>query len=186
MPKVSVDFAGPSYFGGKNDQLVLCAGKAGDIHIWDQESGSLLHHFRAQELGSDLTCIAWNHAAEDPFMFATGSHDGAIRIWSKPPEEPVDNELDGGGIIGMVPRTASPSAMDDEWRDIVRTESPVDSSDDASFDSDQTESAGNGNGNGNDGAGSSTAPPTLSLRDRVVAFAAASIKKDGDPPPESQ
>lgn len=27
MPKVPVDFAGPSYFGGKNDQLVLCAGK---------------------------------------------------------------------------------------------------------------------------------------------------------------
>lgn len=27
IPKVPVDFAGPSYFGGKNDQLVLCAGK---------------------------------------------------------------------------------------------------------------------------------------------------------------
>ena len=27
MPKTPVDFAGPSYFGGKNDQLVLCAGK---------------------------------------------------------------------------------------------------------------------------------------------------------------
>ena len=27
MPKSPVDFAGPSYFGGKNDQLVLCAGK---------------------------------------------------------------------------------------------------------------------------------------------------------------
>jgi WD repeat-containing protein 26 len=27
MPKVPVDFAGPSYFGGKNDTLVLCAGK---------------------------------------------------------------------------------------------------------------------------------------------------------------
>ena len=27
MPKMPVDFAGPSYFGGSNDQLVLCAGK---------------------------------------------------------------------------------------------------------------------------------------------------------------
>jgi hypothetical protein len=27
MPKSPVDFAGPSYFGGKDDQLVLCAGK---------------------------------------------------------------------------------------------------------------------------------------------------------------
>jgi WD repeat-containing protein 26 len=28
MPKVPVDFAGPSYFGGKDDQLVLCAAKS--------------------------------------------------------------------------------------------------------------------------------------------------------------
>jgi hypothetical protein len=27
MPKYPVDFAGPSYFGGKDDQLVLCAAK---------------------------------------------------------------------------------------------------------------------------------------------------------------
>lgn len=27
MPKVPVDFAGPSYFGGKDDEFVLCAGK---------------------------------------------------------------------------------------------------------------------------------------------------------------
>ena len=27
LPKATVDFAGPSYFGGKDDQLVLCAGK---------------------------------------------------------------------------------------------------------------------------------------------------------------
>lgn len=32
MPKVTVDFAGPSYFGGKHDELVLCAGK-GVFHI---------------------------------------------------------------------------------------------------------------------------------------------------------
>jgi hypothetical protein len=27
MSKSPVDFAGPSHFGGKDDQLVLCAGK---------------------------------------------------------------------------------------------------------------------------------------------------------------
>lgn len=27
MPKIKVNFAGPSYFGGKNNELVLCAGK---------------------------------------------------------------------------------------------------------------------------------------------------------------
>ncbi|KAF8649190.1 hypothetical protein AX16_005988 [Volvariella volvacea WC 439] len=84
MPKGPVDFAGFSYFGGRNNELVLCATKAGDVHIWDQDSGALLHHIRAQAVGGDLTCIAWNHAAEDPFMFATGSHDGAVKIWTKP------------------------------------------------------------------------------------------------------
>ncbi|KZV75898.1 WD40 repeat-like protein [Peniophora sp. CONT] len=66
MPKFKVDFAGPT----------------GDIHIWDRESGALLHHIRAQNFGGgDLTCIAWNPAA-DPYIFATGSHDGAVRIWT--------------------------------------------------------------------------------------------------------
>ncbi|KIK57376.1 hypothetical protein GYMLUDRAFT_756506 [Collybiopsis luxurians FD-317 M1] len=107
IPKSPVDFAGSSYFGGKSDELVLRAGKgngslthayalggscgflkffltAGGIHIWDQESGALLHHVRAQDLGGDLTCIAWNHAVDNPFMFATGSHDGAVRVWTRP------------------------------------------------------------------------------------------------------
>jgi WD40 repeat protein len=51
----------------------------------------LLHHVRAQASGGDLTCIAWNHAANDPFMFATGSHDGAIRIWTTPPPPSLRN-----------------------------------------------------------------------------------------------
>ncbi|KAH8113819.1 WD40 repeat-like protein [Phellopilus nigrolimitatus] len=83
MPKGAVDFAGPSYFGGKDDQLVLCAGKAGDIHIWDRRSGYLLHSIHAQDLEDDMTSIAWNHAAS-PFMFSTGSHDGTVRIWMSP------------------------------------------------------------------------------------------------------
>ncbi|KAJ7742718.1 WD40 repeat-like protein [Mycena maculata] len=141
MPKHAVEFAGPSYFGGRNDELVLCAGKAGDIHIWDQESGTLLRHIRAQaQQSGDLTCIAWNHAAEDPFMFATGSHDGAVRIWTKPEE--VDPELvhrgdnddvygGGGGEEGsgeaeaddegaQMARSASPFEME-----IERTDSPL-------------------------------------------------------------
>ena len=30
-----------------------------------------------------MTCIAWNPAA-NPFMFATGSHDGSVQIWTTP------------------------------------------------------------------------------------------------------
>jgi hypothetical protein len=138
MPKTPVEFAGPSYFGGKDDQLIVCAGKglpplllnqlideifanvfihlsytAGDIHIWDRESAASLHHVRAQVVGGDLTCLAWNPTA-DPFMFATGSHDGAVRIWtsfshsSQPspyPEFTFQSEGGGGGS----PRTRSPS-----------------------------------------------------------------------------
>ncbi|TFK73519.1 WD40 repeat-like protein [Pluteus cervinus] len=118
MPKVAVDFAGPSYFGGKNNELVLCAGKAGDVHVWDQESGALLHHVRSQALGGDLTCIAWNHAAEDPFMFATGSHDGAVRIWTKAPE---DRATSPTSEDELPPRSQSPAPYVDHE---PRTESP--------------------------------------------------------------
>ncbi|KAJ3806883.1 hypothetical protein F5876DRAFT_90859 [Lentinula aff. lateritia] len=109
-----VDFAGPSYFGGKSDELVLCAGKAGDIHIWDQESGALLHHVRAQDLGGDLTCIAWNHAEDNPFMFATGSHDGALRIWTKF-ERRLQAHSSPAGPDDQLPfftRSSSPSEME--------------------------------------------------------------------------
>ncbi|KAJ3763939.1 hypothetical protein EV360DRAFT_91547 [Lentinula raphanica] len=156
MPKTQVDFAGPSYFGGKNDELVLCAGKAGDIYIWDQESGALLHHVRAQDLGGDLTCIAWNHAEDNPFMFATGSHDGALRIWTKL-ERKSHNQHDSSALDNQLPftRSSSPSEMGD----MQRTDSPFTQQFESSF-ANSVESFGSGN------------------RERVVAFAAA-------PPPNA-
>jgi WD40 repeat protein len=30
-----------------------------------------------------LTCIAWNPSSDDNFMFATGGHDGLVRVWTK-------------------------------------------------------------------------------------------------------
>lgn len=70
------------------DLCIQCLRKrpiqAGDIHIWDRESSTLLHHFYARDLdGGDITCIAWNPAA-DPYMFATGRHDGTVRVWTTP------------------------------------------------------------------------------------------------------
>ncbi|KAF5311124.1 hypothetical protein D9619_008077 [Psilocybe cf. subviscida] len=109
MPKVPVDFAGPSYFGGKNNELILCAGKAGDIHVWDQESGALLHLIRAQSPGGDLTCIAWNHAATDPFMFATGSHDGGVRVWTRHPDDDLYDDHTPTHI--QFTRTSSPDRL---------------------------------------------------------------------------
>ncbi|KAH7099699.1 WD40 repeat-like protein [Auriculariales sp. MPI-PUGE-AT-0066] len=81
LPTQDMDFAGPSYFAGKNDQMVLCASKCGDIHVWDRESAALLHHFPPYLSDGDVTCIAWNNAAEQ-YMFATGSHDGTVRLWT--------------------------------------------------------------------------------------------------------
>jgi WD40 repeat protein len=66
--------------------------QAGDIHIWDRESASYLHHIRALALGGDMTCIAWNPAA-NPFMFATGSHDGSVQIWTTPETPPGQSRL---------------------------------------------------------------------------------------------
>ncbi|KAF9225897.1 hypothetical protein BS17DRAFT_777834 [Gyrodon lividus] len=122
MPKMPIDFAGHSYFGGKDDQLVLCAGKAGDIHIWDRDSAALLHHVRAQDLGGDLTCIAWNQSAENPFMFATGSHDGGVRIWTtsdipNPPQEQTGSV--GSTPYSVTPRSPSPLHFG------LRTDSPI-------------------------------------------------------------
>lgn len=69
-------------FGGKNDQFILCAGKSGEILIWDRESANLLHHIYPKDPDQDLTCITCNSLAGDPFAFAVGGHDGSIRIWS--------------------------------------------------------------------------------------------------------
>ncbi|KAG2116886.1 WD40-repeat-containing domain protein [Suillus cothurnatus] len=78
---VSIEYVG-STFGGKNDQFILCAGKAGDILIWDRESANLLHHILPKNPDQDSTCISCNYLAGDPFAFAVGGHDGSIRIWS--------------------------------------------------------------------------------------------------------
>lgn len=119
LPKVPVDFAGPSYFGGRDDELVLCAGKAGDIHIWDRVSGALLHDVKAQDMGGDLTAIAWNPASESPFMFATGSHDGAVRIWtSTSPQKDPRPEL-------RAMQEESQDRVSTFGSDISRTDSPV-------------------------------------------------------------
>ncbi|KAF8594466.1 hypothetical protein BDV93DRAFT_579788 [Ceratobasidium sp. AG-I] len=74
----SVDFAGPSYFGGVNDMFVLCASKDGEIHIWDRVSGDLLHSLKAPD--QELTNIAWNYKSSSGFMLASAAYDGMSRL----------------------------------------------------------------------------------------------------------
>ena len=105
----------------------------------------MLHHVRAQALGGDLTCIAWNHAADNPFMFATGCHDGAVRVWTKPPDDSTPEQED------MPPGTSSPYEMD-------RTDSPITQED---FESQHTHESSQ-----------KELETAASPRERMVAFAA--------------
>ncbi|KAH9963010.1 hypothetical protein BC827DRAFT_187441 [Russula dissimulans] len=61
-----------------------------------------------------MTCIAWNPAA-DPFMFATGSHDGTVQIWTTP-RMPLGNSSSRPAPTtplteASAPRSAQPRAM---------------------------------------------------------------------------
>lgn len=81
LPKHDVDFAGPSYFAGVDDELIMVPTKSGDILLWDRQSGQLLHALRNKDVGeNDLTSVAWNYALRRP-MLASGEHDGSVRIW---------------------------------------------------------------------------------------------------------
>ncbi|KAG8941116.1 hypothetical protein FRC03_004846 [Tulasnella sp. 419] len=110
IPATPVEFAGPSYFGGANDQFIICAGKNGEIHIWDRESGLLLHSLQASqtigEESGDLTGIAWNHAFSGYFMFASANHDGTVRVWTAP--APPETQPPS--------RAESPQQMDGRFR----------------------------------------------------------------------
>ncbi|KAG8707653.1 hypothetical protein FRC09_001681 [Ceratobasidium sp. 395] len=102
--KRPVDFAGPSYFGGMEDSLILCASKGGEIFIWERESGMLLHSLKAPD--KELVNLAWNYSSLNGLMFASAAHDGMVRIWRT--------------IAPSSPMPAFGSLFDP-----VRTESPI-------------------------------------------------------------
>ncbi|KAG2144664.1 WD40-repeat-containing domain protein [Suillus bovinus] len=111
-PTAHVEFVGPSYFGGVDDQLVLCAGKAGDIHIWERDTAILLHYIRPQTFGGNLTCVAWNRSTDEPFMLATGSHDGTVHIWRTPTwdcSSEGSSYLEHAGMLVTDQPTSSPT-----------------------------------------------------------------------------
>jgi len=96
---VPTSIAGSCYFGGTDEQFVFCVGKAGDVHVWDQETAALLRYLRPMNMPElrDMTCIGWNNGMDEPMMFATGSHDGTVRVWStaemrRPEEEGSSTE----------------------------------------------------------------------------------------------
>lgn len=100
-----------SIFGGGEDRLVMRGGiggflvissdafsltfnTAGDVYVWDRDSGNLLHHIGVPsgvQVGH-LSSLAWNSSMTESFMFAAGSHDGAIRIWKALPNDAMGRE----------------------------------------------------------------------------------------------
>jgi len=76
--------SGPSYFGGKDNSLVLSTSQARGIYIWDQGSGILLGLIKLPE-GFSLykPVIAWNHASDNQLMFAVGNSEGEICTYTE-------------------------------------------------------------------------------------------------------
>lgn len=88
LPRERTLFAGlPAILGGDRDRLVLRAGTTGDIHVWHRDMGSILYCIRAPENFGHLTSFTWNRWSDD-WMFATGTHEGAVHIWRVCEKEP--------------------------------------------------------------------------------------------------
>jgi WD40 repeat protein len=52
--------------------------------VWDRDSANIIHHIRTNSVGGvNLSCLSWNHGSEE-FIFATGSQDGSVQIWTDP------------------------------------------------------------------------------------------------------
>lgn len=87
----------------------------GEIHIWDRETGALLHSLRAQDgdQPSDLTGIAWNHTSPG-IMFASSSHDGTVQVWTGPMSStmsaPTVIPMGFGGPVVESPREMRPGS----------------------------------------------------------------------------
>ncbi|KAG6369083.1 hypothetical protein JVT61DRAFT_3969 [Boletus reticuloceps] len=73
---------------------MLSIQSAGDVHIWDRETAALLRYIRPMNMSEtrDMTCIGWNDGTDESMMFATGSHDGTVRVWSTAMVNRVDDE----------------------------------------------------------------------------------------------
>ncbi len=96
---------------------------AGDIHIWDRESASFLLHIRAPAIGGDLTCVAWNQAA-NPFMFATGSHDGTVQFWTSSPKDAAESRA-LSGLRASRPFRENTSSMADSDQTSWVSQKPI-------------------------------------------------------------
>lgn len=97
------------------------------IYVWDRDTTLLLHRIQIPQRLGHLTAFTWNRRS-DVWMFATGTHEGAIHLWTIPPEETqtrgrpsraksmppwsFERTFSGAtGISAISSRTASPQGL---------------------------------------------------------------------------
>lgn len=86
-----------------------------------------MHHIGPEEGdGEGLTCIAWNHAS-DNYMFATGSHEGNVRLWQAHPGGTRNSLIEHDPVLSIVDTstpgliTAEPERIMDSPGGILRS-----------------------------------------------------------------
>ena len=81
--------------------------------IWDRDTANVIHHIRAGSHDSTgLSCLSWNHGSEE-FVFATGSQDGTVKIWTDPgiDELPYQFNMQPSSVRSLVSPPRSPSDL---------------------------------------------------------------------------
>lgn len=91
--------------------------EAGDIHIWDRDSGFLRRFIPAPSgkkgrNAPELMAVAWNSARPE-FMLVTGSYDGGVNVWT--PSDMKEKLLMDSGVgkePGVVSSTVASGSKD--------------------------------------------------------------------------
>ncbi len=113
----------PSVFGGNHDVLILRAETSqfrlhniisvylllivaltgeysdGYIHAWDRTSAEHLFRLDASRdvIGGELTSFSWNRGSKE-YMFATGTDQGQVHIWTQPYELDTSEPTSDSGV----------------------------------------------------------------------------------------
>jgi len=66
-----------SCFSGYNQMFVLSGSEDSNVYLWRRKNGSLIASLSGHS--RTVNAVSWNPV--DPFMFASASDDGTVRIW---------------------------------------------------------------------------------------------------------
>ncbi|KAL0959825.1 hypothetical protein HGRIS_011503 [Hohenbuehelia grisea] len=73
-------------FAGDKDELVISIGPDNCVDIWESQSGALVHRIPGScSAPATLSSIAWSGRTAHDYMFADGSNNGVLRLWTARP-----------------------------------------------------------------------------------------------------